>query len=71
MRIEPRNGFTFVLHLWREKDDGQFVWRGSVTDVQRGETKYFQSISALAELIARAVGVAFGEEGGGSRPSEE
>jgi hypothetical protein len=35
-----------------------------MTDVQSGAKKYFQSIPALAELIARAVGARSKEEGG-------
>ncbi|MBE7436458.1 MAG: hypothetical protein HS100_21255 [Anaerolineales bacterium] len=48
--------FRFVVHLWREKvRAGRFVWRGSVTDARSGATKYFQSLPALARLMAKAV----------------
>jgi hypothetical protein len=48
--------FTFVVHVWRERvGSHRFVWRGSLTDVQTGGTKYFQSIAALARLMAKAV----------------
>lgn len=47
---------SFVVHLWRERAGARrFVWRGSLTDVQRGGTKYFQSLEALARLMAQAV----------------
>jgi hypothetical protein len=64
MPTEEQTHHTFLVRLWREKDDGNFVWRGSMTDVQSGAKKYFQSIPALAELIARAVGARSKEEGG-------
>lgn len=52
MRSETRSEQAFILHVWREKNNGAYTWRGSLTDVRDGEKKYFQSIKGLMELVA-------------------
>lgn len=49
--------YSFVVHVWREKiGPRRFVWRGSLTEVQSGATRYFQSLPALAKTVSQAVG---------------
>ncbi|MBM3180364.1 MAG: hypothetical protein FJZ86_08415 [Chloroflexi bacterium] len=64
MPTEKQTQHTLVIRLWREEGNGTPVWRGFVTEIQTGETKYFQSLTNLAELIARVVGAASMEGGG-------
>ncbi len=44
---------AFILHVWREKNNGAFTWRGSLTDAHSGVKTYFQSIPGLMELIQK------------------
>ncbi|MBI2334127.1 MAG: hypothetical protein HYU84_18535 [Chloroflexi bacterium] len=71
MPTEKQTQHTLVIRLWREEGNGKPVWRGSVTDIQTGETKYFQSLPDLAEVIARVVGTASMEEGGAPQKAED
>jgi hypothetical protein len=70
MSKEMRYPHVLVIRLWREEGNGKPVWRGSVTDVQTGEKRYFQSLPDLAETIARVVGTALGGEGGAPHPEK-
>jgi hypothetical protein len=53
MQPEKQGPLTFIIRLWREKNDGKTDWRGSVDHVQSGERVYFQAISSLLEIITR------------------
>ena len=53
MRSEARSEQAFILHVWREKSNGAFIWRGSLTDAHSGQKTYFQSLPGLMELIAK------------------
>lgn len=53
MRSVVRSEQAFILHIWREKSNGAFIWRGSLTDTHSGRKAYFQSLPGLADLIAR------------------
>lgn len=70
MPTEKQIQYTLVIRLWREEGNGSPVWRGSITEIQTGETKYFQSLTDLAVLIARVVGAASKEEGGAPQQKE-
>jgi hypothetical protein len=64
--------FTLVIHLWRERESPKrSFWRGSITNIRSGETKYFQSISALVKLIYQIVQAGFNQEGGASQKIEK
>jgi hypothetical protein len=62
MQPERQNPFTFIVRLWREKSDGESIWRGSVERVQSGERVYFQSMAKIKEAIVRILGDSSGEE---------
>ena len=51
----PQNEQAFILHIWREKSNGAFIWRGSLTDAHSGQKTYFQSLPGLMKLIAKAL----------------
>ena len=51
MQPERQPPFTFIVRLWREKDNGESIWRGSVDCVQSGERAYFQNAARLVEII--------------------
>lgn len=53
MQLEIRTNRTFILRVWREKNNGAFTWRGSLTDARSGRKTYFQSIPGLMELIEK------------------
>lgn len=53
MQPEREAPFTFIVRLWREKNNGAYTWRGSVECVQNGERAYFQELGYLKELLAR------------------
>ncbi len=63
MQPENQTPHTFIVRLWREKSDGDFVWRGSVDCVQSGERVYFQNIESLKDVIARLAGSTWPENG--------
>lgn len=71
MPNQQQDQYTFVIRLWREKNNGNFIWRGSLTNVQNGEKKYFQSVTDLTELIAQVIGTNLKEEGGASQKIEK
>lgn len=52
---ERESPFTFIIRLWREKNNGSYTWRGSVECVQSGERTYFQELEQLKELLARTL----------------
>lgn len=52
---ERESPFTFIIRLWREKNNGAYTWRGSVECVQSGERMYFQELEQLEELLARTL----------------
>ena len=56
MQPEKQSPFTFIVRLWREKSDGESIWRGSVERVQSGERVYFQSMEKIKEAIVRMLG---------------
>ena len=56
MRNDQRGALTFIVRLWREKSDGESIWRGSVERVQSGERVYFQSMEKIKEAIVRMLG---------------
>ncbi len=48
--------FSFILHLWKEQSgSNRPIWRGSLTDVASGETKYFHSIAQAGRIVLRAI----------------
>ena len=53
MHPEREAPFTFIVRLWREKNNGVYTWRGSVECVQSGERAYFQELEHLKKLLAR------------------
>lgn len=70
MHNQQQDQYTFVIRLWHEKSNGQFVWRGSLTNVKSGMKKYFQSVTDLTELLAEMVGSNLKHEGGASQKTE-
>lgn len=62
MQPEKQSPFTFIVRLWREKSDGETIWRGSVERVQSGERAYFQSMAKLKDAIVRMLGYSSREE---------
>lgn len=59
MQPEKQSPLTFIVRLWREKSDGESIWRGSVERVQNGERAYFQSMAKLKDAILRILGEKF------------
>lgn len=56
MQLEIRTNRTFILRVWREKNNGAFTWRGSLTDVASGERRYFQSLKDLIKKLSELIG---------------
>jgi hypothetical protein len=49
--------FSFILHLWKEQSgSNRLVWRGSLTDVQSGERRHFQSLKGLIKKLSELIG---------------
>jgi hypothetical protein len=49
--------FSFILHLWKEQSgSNRPVWRGSLTDVQSGERRHFQSLKGLIRRLLELIG---------------
>lgn len=59
----PQSEQAFILHVWREKNNGAFTWRGSLTDARSGVKTYFQSLPGLMELIEKLLGAMQPEKG--------
>ena len=61
-------GHLFVLRVWpepRSLDGMEPVWRGSLTNIDGSNTRYFDQFAGLARLLSEATGAAglFGEAG--------
>ena len=58
MTHNPEQRSTFVLRIWREKEDGreQAAWRGWVQHVRSGDRRYLQSTQELIHFIEGYVG---------------
>jgi len=57
MYPERESPFTFIIRLWREKNNGAYTWRGAVECVQSGERAYFQTLGHLDDLLARMMDI--------------
>jgi hypothetical protein len=50
MKHTPSDYHSFLLRLWREKDDGE-QWRASLEDVATGEQLGFANLAALLRYL--------------------
>ncbi|MFN8496198.1 MAG: hypothetical protein U0350_51885 [Caldilineaceae bacterium] len=42
---------SYLLRLWGEIDQGQWIWRASLESVQTGESIYFATLERLLQFI--------------------
>jgi hypothetical protein len=52
-------GRLFVLRLWKEPRDFEGkdpLWRGSISEIDGSNTRYFDRISGLSRIIGEATG---------------
>ena len=50
MEINTNDYHSYLLRLWRVRDDGQ-QWRASLEDVQTGEMRGFENAKALVRYL--------------------
>jgi len=49
--MQPRPYLSYLLRLWGEIDQGQWIWRASLESVQTGENTHFASLERLLQFI--------------------
>lgn len=51
MSAGERRYLSFLLRLWRARQDGFDVWRASLEDTRTGEQQGFASLETLMEFM--------------------
>lgn len=68
MNTMPAGSHLFTLRLWlAPRPDGEGTWRGQVTHVLSGETRYFREWSRLIGFLEEMGGVTTGSETGNEK----
>ena len=65
MDEEQYNYASYLLRLWRAKQDGQMAWRASLECAQDGQRMNFASLEALMTFLQEQ----FGARGRGKEQS--
>ena len=53
MSSRKTHHLSYLLRLWRARQDGRLVWRASLENVQTGERLGFATLTALTDYLLR------------------